>query len=281
MRPQQLLQQAAATLAAAGFPSPAADARLLLSHALGVEPPEWLRRNEVSADSLDRFEKLLGRRLTGEPVQHLTGQAPFRYLLLAVGPGVFIPRPETEILVDLALAELSSWDPATPPIVVDLATGSGAIAAAIATEVPGSQVHAVELDPAAMVWAHRNLDGTGVHLVRADLADALPELNGLVDLVTCNPPYLPLTDQGDLPTDVLGFDPALALFAGEDGLAVIRVLLDAAARLLKPGGVLIFEHDESHGDSAPTAVHDHVGFDDGVSRRDLTGRPRFVSARRS
>ena len=271
------LEAAHRTLADAGLPSPASDARWLLSHVTG-RSLGGLDLVTLTEAEHDAFQTVVARRAAGEPVQHITGTAPFRYLELAVGPGVFIPRPETEQVVEHALGLLRAMGPT--PFVVDLGTGSGAIAAAIATETD-ARVVAVEKSVEAAVWAAQNLAGTGVTLVRGDLADALPELDGQVDLVISNPPYIPAGHAGELPADVVGHDPHLALFGGADGLDVVRAVVATAHRLLRPGGWLVIEHDDTHGSSAQALVAAHGGFTDIADHDDLTGRPRFVTARRA
>ena len=220
-----------------------------------------------------------------EPLQHLTGVAHFRHLDLAVGPGVFVPRPETEVMtgwvVD-AVRERAGEGRAVR--VVDLCTGSGAIALSVATEVPESVVHAVELDERAHAWAERNVAASAaadrVDLRLGDMATALHELDGTVDVVSGNPPYIPMAAYDSVAPEVRDHDPALALWSGEDGLDALRVVATTAARLLAPGGLVAIEHAEVQAESAPQVlacdgrwreVRDHV---------DLTGRPRFVTAER-
>ena len=223
-------------------------------------------------DSIDVpvYDDLITRRAARVPLQHLTGSVGFRWAEILVGPGVFVPRPETESVVEWALPHLAAGS-----VVVDLCTGSGAIAKAIASEVPGTVVHAVELDPAALAWARRNLDGTGVVLHHAAVADGLPSLNGTVDLVISNPPYVPLSSTTRMEPEVLDHEPHVALFADDDGLAVIRQVEQAARQLLRPGGRVVVEHDDSQGSSAPAVFHGWAEVED---HQDLTGRPRFVTA---
>lgn len=267
-------------LDAAGIASAPVDALLLAAHVLGVDPGEARRRLVLGGIDLpDRYAALVTERATRVPLQHLTGTAHFRSLTLAVGPGVFIPRPETETLVELALAALrASSDPA--PVVVDLATGSGAIAFAIKAEFPAAQVYAVELDPLAHGWAIANRDRLGVDVeVRlGDAGTAYPELSGSAAVVTCNPPYIP---DGQVPVDpeVRDHDPELALYGRSvDGLAVPVAMAAAAARLLSPGGRLFMEHGDTQGPGllrALVASGDWTGADD---HADLTGRPRVTEA---
>ena len=194
------------------------------------------------------YDALIARRAAREPLQHLTGTAAFRYRELAVGPGVFVPRPETEVMVGWILDRIAD---VKAPLVVDLCTGSGAIAGAIATERPDSVVHAVELSPEACVWARRNLAGTGAVLHEGDIDGCLPEFDGQVDAVISNPPYIPLTAWESVTAEVRDHDPALALWSGDDGLDEIKVVAATAARLLKPGGWFACEHADVQGESAP------------------------------
>jgi release factor glutamine methyltransferase len=261
---------ATARLDAAGVPSPRHDAEVLAAHALGVDRRDLWRHDAPGAD----FEGYVGRRAAREPLQHITGVAWFRHLTLQVGAGVFVPRPETEVVVDAVLAAVRGI---ARPRVVDLGTGSGAIALAVATEVPGSEVHAVELDPAAHAWAARNCEGSGVDLRLGDLATAFPELDGTVDVVVSNPPYIPV-DAVIRDPEVASHDPAVALWSGADGLDAMRVVERVAARLLRPGGVVVAEHSDLQGLSTPT-VFDRTGrWQDVADHRDLAGRDRYVTA---
>lgn len=272
----QTLREAAQLLTAAGGASPVAEARILLAAALAVEPAALFTHPDPTPAQLDVFDDLVARRAAGIPVQHLTGSAAFRTVELAVGPGVFIPRPETEVMVGWLLEQLPQLD--AQPLVVDLCTGSGAIARALAAEAPQARIHAVELSEEALVWAGRNLAGTDVELHAGDLAEALPELDGQVDAVICNPPYIPLEAWESVAPDVRDHDPALALFSGLDGLDAIRVLAVTAARLLRPGGVLAFEHAEAQHESAPQVLREHGAWTAVRDHRDLTDRDRFVTA---
>lgn len=257
---------------------PDAEARLLLAHALGVPASKLLTLGDLDTDAVDGFEQLLTRREAGIPVQYLTGRAPFRHVDVAVGPGVFIPRPETEVMTGWALDRLA--EVGESPLVVELCAGSGAISLAIADEYPSARQYAVELSEDAVGYAARNLAGTGVELIQADMADALPELDGTVDLVIANPPYVPLEAYDGIPAEVREHEPTLALFSGQDGLDAMRVLAGVASRLLRPGGWVCAEHAEVQGVSAPQVFVDHRGFDQVRDHRDLTDRPRFVTARR-
>lgn len=262
----------------AGRRVPDAEARLLLAHALGVPASKLLTLGDLDTDAVDGFEQLLTRREAGIPVQYLTGRAPFRHVDVAVGPGVFIPRPETEVMTGWALDRLA--EVGESPLVVELCAGSGAISLAIADEYPSARQYAVELSEDAVGYAARNLAGTGVELIQADMADALPELDGTVDLVIANPPYVPLEAYDGIPAEVREHEPTLALFSGQDGLDAMRVLAGVASRLLRPGGWVCAEHAEVQGVCAPQVFVDHRGFDQVRDHRDLTDRPRFVTARR-
>jgi release factor glutamine methyltransferase len=274
--PGQRRRAAAARLAEAGVPSPEHDADVLLAHVLGVDRGGLALVQDVSGEQVVRFEELLARRERREPLQHLLGVAGFRYVELAVGPGVFVPRPETELLAGWAIDRAREVD---EPVVVDLCTGSGAIARAVADEVPGARVLAVELDPAAHGWAARNLAGTGVELRLGDMAEEFDELAGQVDVVTCNPPYIPLDAWESVAPEARDHDPHLALFSGDDGLAALRVVAASAARLLRPGGWVGAEHADVQGESAPAVFAATGRFRDVRDHPDLAGRPRYVTAR--
>jgi len=259
------------------------DAELLLATVLGVPRARLLTLGDVPAEAAARFEALVGQRADRVPLQHLTGRAPFRYLELAVGPGVFVPRPETEQLAGWALEQLAGL---AEPAVVDLGAGSGAIALSLAHEHPGARVTAVERDPGAIEWTRHNAavraaagDGP-VEVLAGDMTDPalLRELDGTVDLVVSNPPYVP--DGARVPREVADHDPPLALWGGPDGLDVVRGLLVTAARLLRPGGRLGIEHADAQGSALPALVRAHGAFTDVEDHPDLAGRPRFTTARR-
>lgn len=250
---------------------------------LGGRPdPSW-HRVQVTAEQAAEYGRLVERRAERIPLQHLTGVSYFGHVELAVGPGVFVPRPETETMMAWACSELRARQTgsARPPSAVDLCTGSGAIALSLAREVPDAEIHAVELSAEALPWAERNLSGTDVRLVHADMADALPELDGTVDLVIANPPYVPLDAYASVAVEARDHDPSLALFSGADGLDAIKVVTRVAARLLRTGGLLAFEHAEAQAESAPQVVLDSQYFAQVRDRTDLTGRPRFVTAVRN
>lgn len=261
---------------ASSSPSPGPEARQLVAHVLGVDVSRLLAVPPPTPEQRAEIDRLAARRAAGEPLQHLTGVAYFRHEELAVGPGVFIPRPETEEMVGWALKALAER-PVGGRRVVELCAGSGAITAALATELGGVELHAVELSPDAHAYLERNLAGRGVRIELGDMAEAFPDLDGTVDLVIVNPPYIPAGHRPFLPSDVVDHEPGLALFSGTDGLDAIRVVAGVAARLLRPGGLLATEHDDSHQPEA-IAVVKGAGFDDVRGHPDLTGRPRFVTA---
>ncbi|RYC14722.1 peptide chain release factor N(5)-glutamine methyltransferase [Nocardioides zhouii] len=277
MRSSAARREAAARLRDAGVASPERDADLLLAHVLDVGLGRLPLVDDLEPAQHETYAALVARRAAREPLQHLTGSAAFRHVELAVGPGVFVPRPETELLAGWAIdAALALGRPA---VVVDLCTGSGAIARAIADEVPGADVHAVELDEGALAWAERNLAGTGVDLRHGDLATAFDDLVGTVDVVVCNPPYIPLEAWESVAAEARDHDPHLALFSGQDGLDAIRVLEQRAALLLRPGGVVGAEHADVQGESAPEVFAATGRWRDVADHRDLAGRARYVTAR--
>ena len=260
------------------------DAELLLAHVLGVSRGRLVTLDDLTEDDASRFGELVQQRADRVPLQHLTGRAAFRHLELAVGPGVFVPRPESEQLTGWALERLTGID---GPIVVDLGSGSGAIALSIAHEHPGARVTAVERDPGAVEWTRHNAlarvaaGDTPVGVVEGDMTDPalLSELDGRVTVVVSNPPYVP--DGAVLPREVADHDPPLALWGGPDGLDVVRGMLTVAARLLHPGGWLGIEHADQQGTALPAVVRAHGAFSDVEDHRDLAGRPRFTTARRA
>jgi len=271
-----LLAAATTRLQEAGVASPDYDAAELLAFVCGV-PRMQLGLVEVTPEQQTRYDELVARRAQREPLQHLTGTAAFRYRELVVGPGVFVPRPETEVLVGWILDKLADVE---APLVVDLCSGSGAIAGAVATERSDSTVHAVELSPEACVWARRNLAGTGATLHERDIDGCLPELDGLVDAVIANPPYIPLTAWESVTAEVRDHDPALALWSGDDGLDEIKVVAATAGRLLKPGGWFGCEHADVQGESAPAVFAATGHFTEVRDQLDLAGRHRFATGRR-
>ncbi|GHJ31417.1 MULTISPECIES: peptide chain release factor N(5)-glutamine methyltransferase [Streptomyces] len=270
--------QATQRLADAGVPSPRFDAEELAAFVHGVKRGEL--HGVPDADFDARYWEAVARREAREPLQHITGRAFFRYLELQVGPGVFVPRPETESVVGWAIDAVRAMD-VVEPLIVDLCTGSGAIALALAQEVPRSTVHAVELDEGALRWARKNVEGSRVVLHHADALTALPELDGQVDLVISNPPYIPLTEWEYVAPEARDHDPQLALFSGEDGLDVIRGLERTAHRLLRPGGVVVIEHADTQGGQVPWIFTEERGWADAADHPDLNNRPRFATARKA
>lgn len=279
-----MLTAAAADLARAGVASARTDAELIAASVLGIPRNRLALSSGFDTGARKRFAELVARRAAREPLQHLTGSAPFRYLEIAVGPGVFVPRPETELLAGAGIEALRDRPGG---VVVDLCSGSGAVALAVAYEVPTARVIAVERSARSLDWLRRNADGRAaagdrpIEVVPGDVTDAglLAELTGQVDVVLCNPPYVP--DGTPVPPEVAGHDPAEAVFGGPDGLAVIRPVVSRAAALLRPGGLLGIEHDDSHGDAVVELIASHGGFGDVTAHHDLAGRPRFVTVSRA
>lgn len=271
-------------LTAAGVASPRVDAELLAAHVVGVDRGRLPMVPLVDRHVVETYRVLVSRRAAREPLQHVLGTAVLGPVEVAVGPGVFTPRPETELLLEWGLARIAD---VAHPLVVDLCTGSGALALAIAAARPDAQVHAVEADPGALVWAQRNIaaqaaaGATPVTLHAADVrwTDLLVELEAKVDLVVCNPPYVP--DGTPVPPEVADWDPPGAVFGGPDGLEIVRAVVSTAAGLLRHGGWLAIEHDDTQGESAPGLLARRKVFSDVADHADLAGRPRFVTARRS
>ena len=239
-----------------------------------------LLRRPADEDFRRTYASLVAERGHRIPLQHLTGVAAFRHLTLRVGPGVFVPRPETEVVAQAAIDEARVCG--VHPLVVDLCTGSGAIALAVASEVPGAEVIGVEVDALALGWAAENRRATGVEieLVHDDATTALTSLDGTVDVVVSNPPYIPVGMEPVEP-EVRDHDPGLALYGGsEDGLRIPLAVSVRAAALLRPGGLLVMEHADTHGTSLPDRLQRTGAWLEVLDHRDLTGRPRFVTARR-
>ena len=269
-----------ATAALAQVPSPRVDAELLAAHLLHGGSRAELQRALLMGERLTpaqvaEYEALVTRRASREPLQHITGCAPFYRLELSVGPGVFVPRPETELLVEEALKVLSARaESATGQLrIVDLCTGSGAIAAAVKSELPNAQVFAVELSEEAIPYARKNLEPLGVHLVQGDALTALTEQAGRFDAVLSNPPYIP---PGNVPADPEAalHDPEMALYGGgADGMQIPSAIAARAYELLAPGGFFMMEHDDTQ-EEAVTELLARVGFERCYPVRDLNGRPR-------
>ncbi len=270
--------QATQRLADAGVPSPRNDAEELAAFVHGVKRGELHTVKDADFDA--RYWETIARREAREPLQHITGLAYFRYLELQVGPGVFVPRPETESVVGWAIDAVRAMD-VVEPLIVDLCTGSGAIALALAQEVPRSRVHAVELSEDALKWTRKNVEGSRVDLRQGDALEAFPDLDGQVDLVVSNPPYIPLTEWEYVAPEARDHDPDLALFSGEDGLDLIRGIERTAHRLLRPGGVVVIEHADTQGGQVPWIFTEERGWADAADHPDLNNRPRFATARKA
>ncbi|KUI35657.1 protein-(glutamine-N5) methyltransferase, release factor-specific [Mycobacterium sp. IS-1496] len=272
---RQVIDEAAAVLAAAGVVSARVDAELLAAHAAGTDRGR-LMFADLPTDFHTRFDDLVSARASRIPLQHLTGTAAFGPVQVSVGPGVFIPRPETEALFEWVERQHLPDE----PLIVDLCTGSGALALAIATAHPRARVIAVDNSADALGYARRNLAGTGAELLDADVtATGLrPDLDGTIDLVVANPPYIP--DGADLDPEVAEHDPAQALFGGPDGMVVIDAIVALARRWLRGRGRCAVEHDDTTSALTAAAFRRSGAFDDVTAHTDLTGRPRFVTARR-
>ncbi len=270
----QAVRLSGAALAQAGLASPQAEARTLTAFVLGVEPSRLALAEALTGDQARSLNQLVARRQAGQPLQHLTGRAFFRTVSVHVGPGVFIPRPETELLAGWAIDQVrAGWGR-----VVELCAGSGAISLAIAAESRPLAQWAVEREDPAFAYLVGNLSDGPVRPVHRDMAEALPELDGGVDLVVANPPYIPEGERDRLPLEV-GRDPAEALFSGADGLDATALVAQTARRLLRPGGLVGSEHGDDQADQA-RRIFTGAGFVEVTTHPDLTGRPRFVTARR-
>jgi release factor glutamine methyltransferase len=272
---RQAIDAAEAALAKAGIGSPRADAELLAAHAAGTDRGR-LALVEAGPDFFQRYGGLIAQRVNRVPLQHIIGTTAFGPVHVHVGPGVFIPRPETEAMLEWAVAQPLSRH----PLIVDLCTGSGALAFALSKHWPEARVIAVDDSAQALEYAQRNLEGTGVELLKADVTEPglLPELVGYVDLVVANPPYIP--DGAELEPEVAEHDPPHALFGGPDGMAVIDAIVDLAATWLRDGGLCAVEHDDTTSARTVEAFTRAARFENITARRDLAGRPRFVTARR-
>jgi release factor glutamine methyltransferase len=283
IRPSIAVARAARILTDAGVEAARTEAELLAAYVLDVPRGRLALADGFDGDQLATFDALVARRAGREPLQHLTGSAAFRRLELAVGPGVFVPRPETELLAGWGIAQGRGRE---APLVVDLCSGSGAIALAVAQELPQARVVAVERSAAALRWLRRNAADRAaagdrpIEVVEADVTapDLLADLVGRVDVLLCNPPYVPADTL--VAPEVAGYDPAEAVFGGTDGLAVIRPVVARAGALLRAGGVVGIEHDDTHGADVPALLVADGRFTDVAEHRDLTGRPRFATASR-
>lgn len=273
---RHVIDAAEVALAEAGVASPRADAEFLAAHAADTDRG-GLALAEASPSFLQRFEQLVAQRVSRVPLQHVIGTAAFGPVTVHVGPGVFVPRPETEAMLEWAVAQRLP----RRPVIVDLCTGSGAFALALAHHWPEARIIAVDDSDDALVYARRNLCTTKVELVRADVTDPglLPDLDGQVDLLVANPPYIP--DGAELEPEVAEHDPPHALFGGPDGMTVIEGVVELAGRWLRRGGRCAVEHDDTTSQRTVEVLARTGKFTEVTPRRDLTGRPRFVIARRA
>lgn len=277
--------EAASVLEEAGVPTPRVDAELLAAHLLGIERGRLGLVPLVDPAMIDAYRSMVEQRAKRIPLQYITGTSPMGEIDLAVGPGVFVPRPETELVLAWALAFLGRHGTRNP-VVLDLCTGSGALALAIAHARPDAQVHAVELEPRALAWARNNAEAraregdTPIALHQGDATDRhlLTELEGRVDVVVANPPYIP--EGATLEPEVMDHDPHSALFAGPDGLSVIKPMVSNIARWLRIGGAAAVEHDDTNGMLVAELFEQRRVFGDVVEHPDLAGKPRFVVAHR-
>ena len=275
MRPAQVVERAAAYLERHGVESPVPTAERLLSHVLGTDRSGMYAREGLTSQEAKLFGRALCRRCVGEPLQHVTGEQGFRRLILRVRPGVFVPRPETEVLVQVALEGLAET---TTPTVIDVATGSGAVALAIKDERPDAAVYAIDLSPDAVELARENAEALDldVTVLEGDLLSPLPdELRGALDSVVCNPPYVAFEARDSLPPEVLA-EPELAVFGG---IEIYERLFPQAFANLRPGGLVAVEIEESTAASVSDAA-ESAGFAELSVHQDLTGRDRVVSGRR-
>ena len=278
---RRAIESAAAQLAEAGIDSARYDAEELAAHLVGTERGRLTLLESPGDEFFGRYRDIVAARSHRVPLQHLTGTAAFGPVLLHVGPGVFIPRPETEAVFAWATAQRLP----VRSVIVDLCTGSGALAVALARHRPAARVIGIDDSDAALGYARRNAEGTAVELVHADVTelvtkpDLLSELDRRVDLVVANPPYVP--DDIALEPEVAQHDPPHAVFGGPDGMAVIAAVVRLAGRWLRPGGLFAVEHDDTTSARTVELVERTGCFDDVEARRDLAGRPRFVTARRN
>jgi release factor glutamine methyltransferase len=278
---RRAIDSATALLADAGIDSARCDAEQLAAHLAGVDRGRLALLDSPGDEFFERYREAVTARSRRVPLQHVTGTVAFGPVQLHVGPGVFIPRPETESILEWVTAQQLPMQ----PVIVDLCTGSGALAVALAHHRAnlGLEARVIGIDDcdAALDYARRNAEGTAVELVRADVTvdGLLPELDGQVDLVVANPPYIP--DAVELDPEVAQHDPHHALFGGLDGMSVIAVVVGLAGRWLRPGGLFAVEHDDTTSSETVELICNAGLFDDIHARRDLVGRPRFVTARRS
>ena len=271
------IDSATTLLAEAGIDSARYDAEELAAHLAGTERGRLALLSTPDDGFFDRYHATIAERSRRVPLQHLTGAAAFGPLTLMVGPGVFIPRPETEAMLEWATAQRLP----DAPLIVDLCTGSGALALALARQWPNARVIGIDDSDAALEYARTNAKGTTVKLLKADVTapGVLRQLDGQVDLLVSNPPYVP--DGAELDPEVLEHDPSHAVFGGPDGMTVITAIVQLAQRVLRPGGLLAVEHDDTTSAQTAELISGTAGFESVVRRQDLTRRPRFVTARRS
>jgi release factor glutamine methyltransferase len=276
----ELLSESSSKLKEAGVISATVDAELIACFCLGISRSELslmvATNQEFPQESLDKFQLALARRVARQPLQHITGTAPFRHLELKVGPGVFTPRPETEQVVGFAMEKIANLQ---SPVIIDLCSGSGAIAISLATEVLGSKVFAVEKSEEAFDYLLQNAATYGLsedNLRNEDLQDSLTELDGQVDLVISNPPYIP-NDAIPIDLEVQIHEPKMSLYGGVDGLDVIRQISIRAKKLLKSGGLLVLEHADSQSNAIGKLLL-AGGWLEIEARADLAGKERMISA---
>lgn len=274
------IDSAAATLAEAGIDSARCDAEQLAAHLAGIDRGRLPLLESPGDDFLARYRDIVTARSRRVPLQHLTGTAAFGPVMLHVGPGVFVPRPETEAVLVWATAQRLG----ERPVIVDLCTGSGALSVALAHHLPSARIIGIDDSDAALDYARRNAEGTAVELMHADVTEPglLPELDGGVDLVVANPPYVPDSpvSQAMVEPEVAQHDPHRAVFGGPDGMAVIAPIVRLAGRWLRPGGLIAVEHDDTTSARTVELFEKTTLFDNIQARQDLAGRPRFVTARR-
>jgi release factor glutamine methyltransferase len=273
---RRAIDSAAALLAEAGIDSARCDAEQLAAHVAGTDRGRLTLIDSPGDEFFGRYRDVIAARSRRVPLQHLIGTVAFGPVLLHVGPGVFIPRPETEAILAWATAQPL----AARPVIIDLCTGSGALAVALAQHRPAARIIGIDDSAAALEYARRNAEDSAVELVHADISapDLLTELGGQVDLVVANPPYVP--DGSILEAEVIQHDPHHAVFGGPDGMALIVAVVAHAGRWLRPAGLFAVEHDDTTSTQTVELVAGTGLFDDVVARKDLAGRPRFVTARR-
>jgi release factor glutamine methyltransferase len=290
--PRDVIHTAAETLAAAGIDSARVEAELLLLHTLGFTKTQLVLLDEISDEQVAAFQELVNLRATRIPLQHITGRAAFRHIEVNVGEGVLTPRPETELLVDAAIAHIDTAI-ASPKVVVDLCSGSAALSISLAIELAPAQVYALEYEEAAFAWGERNAaeyqtaitsNNSSLELIKGDVVGCetreLKHLAGQADIVVSNPPYIPLWAVPRDP-EVHLHEPAAALYGGEDGMQFVGAVIDAAFALLKPGGLVAIEHGDLQGEtgevSVPRALSEHGGFVNVQDHLDLAQRPRYTT----